>query len=157
MKQYVSQVDSYNFVYPNNTLAEYDTDITHVVNNNTVTGVVNSFTSGYAGYSQLAFDLNYTWTKNGAEPFILNDDTLSLVSVHMMSPNQQYYKPWRMVVNFSNANTSLTGTTATEHFVIYPNQLGLSSFTTGRYYFDIRFIGKNSVYPICTSLNINIA
>lgn len=156
MKQYINQVDSFNFVYPNNTIAEYDTEIIHQLNNNTVTGVVNSFSNTYADYSHLAFDLNYTWIKNGAEPFLLNDGTLSLVSVHMMTSSQQYFKPWRMVTNISNPTTTLTGTTATASFVVYPSNLGVSSFTTGKYYFDIRFIGQRSIYPVCTSLNITI-
>jgi hypothetical protein len=74
----------------------------------------------------------------------------------MMAPTQQYYKPWRMVTNVSNANTSLTGSTATTTFIVTPSQLGLVSFTTGTYYFDIRFIGKRSVYPVCTSLSITV-
>jgi len=156
MRQYVKQLDDTNFVYPNNTLAEYDVDIVHQINNNTVTGSSNSFTTTSVSSSSISFSLNYTWTKNGADVFVLDNGQLSLLSVHMMGPTQQYYKPWRMVHNVSNANTSLTGTTATTTFTVTPSQLGLASFTTGTYYFDIRFVGKRCVYPVCTSISITV-
>lgn len=156
MRQYVKQLDDTNFIYPNNTLAEYDIEIVHQINNNTVTGTSNSFSATTVSSSSISFSLNYTWTKNGADVFILGNGELSLLSVHMMGPTQQYYKPWRMVHNVSNANTSLTGTTATTTFTVTPSQLGLGSFTTGTYFFDIRFVGKRSVYPVCTSLNITV-
>lgn len=156
MRQYVKQLDDTNFIYPNNTLAEYDIDIVHQINNYTVTGTSNSFATTSVSSSSISFSLNYTWSKNNADVFILGNGELSLLSVHMMGPTQQYYKPWRMVHNVSNANTSLTGTTATTTFTVTPSQLGLASFTTGTYFFDIRFVGKRAVYPICTSLTITV-
>lgn len=156
MRQYVKQVNDTNFIYPNYTLAEYDIEIVHQINNNTVTGSSNSFATTSVSSSSISFSLNYTWTKNNADVFILGNGELSLLSVHMMGPTQQYYKPWRMVHNVSNANTSLTGTTATTTFTVTPSQLGLASFTTGIYYFDLRFVGKRAVYPLCTSLTITI-
>jgi hypothetical protein len=156
MRQYVKQLNDTNFVYPNNTIAEYDVDIVHQINNNTVTGTSNSFATTSVSSSSISFSLNYTWTKNSADVFILGNGELSLLSVHMMGATQQYYKPWRMVHNVSNVNTSLTGTTATTTFTVTPSQLGLASFTTGTYFFDIRFVGKRAVYPICTSLNITV-
>ena len=156
MRQYIKQLDDTNFIYPNNTIAEYDVSIVHQINNNSVTGVVNSFSNTAASSSSLSFSLNYTWTKNGADVFILDNGQLSLLSVHMMGASQSYYKPWRMVTNVSNINTSLTGSTATTTFTVTPSQLGLTTFTSGSYYFDIRFIGKRAVYPVCSTLNITV-
>ena len=156
MRQYIKQLDDTNFIYPNNTIAEYDVSTVHQINNNSVTGVVNSFTNTLASSSSLSFSLNYTWTKNNADVFILDNGQLSILSVHMMGASQSYYKPWRMVTNVSNVNTSLTGTTATVTFTVTPTQLGLTTFTSGSYYFDIRFIGKRAVYPVCSTLNITV-
>ena len=32
--------------------------------------------------------------------------------------------------------------------------MGLTSFTNGVYYFEVRFIGHTSIYPVCLSLNL---
>lgn len=156
MSQYIQQVNNTNFIYPNNTVAEYDVNIIHQINNNSVTGAVNSFSAVTATSSSMSLSLNYTWTKNGADVFILDNNELSLVSVHMMAPGALYYRPWRMVKNISTGSTSSTGVTATSIFTVQPSQLGLASFTSGVYYFDIRFVGKRAVYPVCASLTISV-
>ena len=58
--QYIPQINNQNFVYPNYELAEYDVDIIHDINNNSVSGFVTSFSAqtvtstiisiGYAGF-----------------------------------------------------------------------------------------------------------
>jgi hypothetical protein len=70
-----------------------------------------------------------------------------------MAAGQDYYKPFRMVTYISDVNTSLTGTTKSGTFSITPAMLGLTSFASGMYYFEVRFIGKRAIFPVCVSLN----
>ena len=155
-KKYIRQVINQNFVYPNNEVSEYDIDIIHDINNNSVSGTVNSFTATTITSSSITFSLNFTWNLNGAEPFIRNSTSaLSILSVHMLAPGQDYYKPWRLVMNQASNNTSLTTFTFTRIFTVTASQLGLTSFPDGTYYFEVRFIGHRAIYPVCLSLNIN--
>ena len=43
-RKYIKQINDYNFVYPNNLIYEYDTEIVHDINDNSVSGITNSFT-----------------------------------------------------------------------------------------------------------------
>jgi hypothetical protein len=156
-RKYIKQVDNDNFVYPNNNLAEYDIEIIHDINNNSVTGSVVNFSATTVSSSSITFSFGYTWTKNGAEPFILNNGHLSLVSVHCFVNGQQYYKPWNLVYEINTSDPNATSVTGVETFTITPGQFGLSSFTDGIYYFEFRFIGHRAVYPVCASLNVTAA
>ena len=150
MKKYISQQNNPNFVYPNNNLAEYDVDIIHNITTNTVTGTLN--TVAFSGTtSSLTLTINATWDKNDAEPFITSGNTLELWSVHCMTPDQPYYKPWRMIGKRQSSVTDLTTYTSSITYNITPAQMGVSSFTNGTYNFEIRFIGGISVYPISFS------
>ena len=153
-RKYIKQVDNDNFVYPNNNLAEYDIEIIHDINNNSVTGSVVNFSATTVTSSSITFSFGYTWTKNGAEPFILNNGHLSLLSVHCFVNGQQYYKPWNLIYEINTSDPNATSVTGIETFTITPGQFGLSSFTDGIYYFEFRFIGHRAVYPICASLNV---
>jgi len=146
-KQYIKQIDNQSFVYPNNDLAEYDIEIVHSVNENTITGSVTNFVSIFSG-SVINVSFDYTWGLNGAEPFIREDGTMALFSVHMMEPSLTFYKPWNTIGFVTDTN--LSDTTKTGHFVVnvYPSQFGLSSFPNGQFYFEIRFIGHREVIPI---------
>jgi len=155
MNKYISQQNNLNFVYPNYNLAEYDVDIIHNINVNGVTGTLNS--SSFSGTSSnVTLTLNATWTKNDAEVYINSENILSLWSVHCMTPNKQYYKPWRMVSSVGTSSTGTTTYTATESYTITPEMMAISLFTTGTYYFEIRFIGGTSVYPISFTKSITI-
>jgi hypothetical protein len=156
-RKYIKQVDNDNFVYPNNNLAEYDIEIIHDINNNSVTGSVINFSATTISSSSITFSFGYTWTKNGAEPFILNNGHLSLVSVHCFVNGQQYYKPWNLVYEINTSDPNATSVTGIETFTITPGQFGLGSFTDGMYYFEFRFIGHRAVYPVCASLNVTAA
>jgi hypothetical protein len=150
MKKYISQQNNPNFVYPNNNLAEYDVDIIHNINSNTVTGTLNSSTlSGTT--STLTLTINATWNKNDAEVFITSGNTLQLWSVHCMTPTEPYYKPWRLIGTKESATLELSTYTATVTYTITPAMMGVSSFTNGTYNFEIRMIGGLSVYPISFS------
>jgi hypothetical protein len=156
-RKYIKQVDNDNFVYPNNNLAEYDIEIIHDINNNSVTGSVINFSATTVTSSSITFSFGYTWTKNGAEPFILNNGHLSLLSVHCFVNGQQYYKPWNLVYEINTSDPNATSVTGIETFTITPGQFGLSSFTDGMYYFEFRFVGHRAVYPVCASLNVTAA
>lgn len=146
-KKYIGQQNNPNFVYPNNNLAEYDVDIIHDINSNTVTGLLNSSTlSGTT--TGLTLTINATWYKNDSEVFITSGNTLQLWSVHCMTPNEPYYKPWRLVGKEESATLDLTGYTASATYTITPAMMAVSSFDNGTYNFEIRIIGGLSVYPI---------
>ena len=147
MNKYISQQNNPNFVYPNNNLAEYDVDIIHNINTNTVTGILNSSTlSGTT--TGLTLTINATWYKNDSEVFITSGNTLQLWSIHCMTPNQPYYKPWRLVAKQESATLDLTTYDGVVTYTITPAMMGVSSFDNGTYNFEIRMIGGLSVYPI---------
>ena len=153
-RKYIRQQILQDFVYPNNEVSQYDVDnIVHDINDNGVSGVVNTF-SGITTSGNINLFLNYTWNLNGAEPFIRNSNVLALLSLHMLAPGQDYYKPWRIIT--TNSSSTLTATTITQNTAVFitPASVGLTSFPTGTYYFEARFIGHRSVYPICLSLNL---
>ena len=154
-KKYIKQIDNQNFVFPNKDLAEYDVEIIHDINDNSVSGTINSFTPTSITSTGITISINWTWNKNNAEPYITQANFLHLISFHAMVPQKLYYKPWQLMT-FRGTST-LTTTTRTEStsLTIRPLNFGLTSFTNGTYYFEFRFIGKRAIYPICTSLIVN--
>ena len=155
-KKYIPQINNLDFVYPNSRLAEYDVDIVHDINDNSVSGTVNSFSAITASSTGITFNLNYTWNKNGAEPFIRNSGNLALLSVHMLAPGQDYYKPWRVVQSQSSTNPTATTVSNITIFTVTPALAGVVSFIPGTYYFEVRFIGHRSIYPVCVTQSIGI-
>ena len=154
-RKYISQVNSDNFVYPNNTLAEYDVEIVHDINNNSVSGTTSGFTASYnSGTGNIGISFTYTWSKNGADPYIDESNLLHILSVHMTEPSKEYFKPWRMVSGVTTSN--LTGTTKTDTLsvVVTPSMMGVISFSSGVYNFEIRFIGKRAIYSLCISTSL---
>ena len=152
-RKYIKQRTSSNFVYPNNSLEEYDVEIVHDINNNSVSGTTTSITASSVSSSGITFSFDYTWSQNSAEPFVFTGTSYSFLSVHMMEPNTIYYKPWRLV-------STVTGTAAstksgTVSFTVTPSQMGITSFTNGVYSFEIRMIGKRAIYPICQSVTVS--
>jgi hypothetical protein len=152
-RKYIKQRTSSNFVYPNNSLEEYDVEIVHDINNNSVSGTTTSITASSISSSGITFSFDYTWAQNSAEPFLFTGTSYSFLSVHMMEPSTVYYKPWRLVT----AVTSTSGTTksGTVTFTVTPSMMGVSSFSNGVYSFEIRMIGKRAIYPICKSVTIS--
>jgi hypothetical protein len=157
-RKYIAQVDSLDFVYPNNFTAEYDLEIVHDINNNCVSGVTTVFSATTINSTGITFNIQGSWSLNGAEPYVnINGGFLSLASIHMMGPTQSYYRPWRLVDNISSTGLTNTNVSFNENFTVLPSYLGLTGFTTGTYYFEVRMIGKKCVYPICVILPITVS
>jgi len=154
-RKYIKELLSYDFVYPNNTVSEYDLEIVHDINNNSVSGTVNSFSATTVTTSSITFSLNYTWNLNNAEPWIRNSNLLGLLSVHMLTPDQDYFKPWRIIQTQGYSPITATTVTSSTTFTITASQAGVASFTSGTYYFEVRFIGHRAIYPVCVSLDLN--
>jgi hypothetical protein len=154
-KKYIAQVNSTNFVYPNNTLVEYDVDIIHDINNNSVSGTTSGFSAAYnSGTGNIGVSFTYIWNKNGADPYIDESNLLHVLSVHMTEPSKEYYKPWRMVSGVTTSTITATTKTDTFTFIVTPSMMGVNSFSNGVYNFEIRFIGKRAIYPLCYSTSI---
>lgn len=154
--KYISQINNTNFVYPNYDLAEYDVEIVHNINNYSVSGYVTSFSAVTVSSSNITINYNMTWIKNNAEIFLRQNGNINFISIHGIAASKIYYKPFLVVSSISSPNTGQTTQTFNGSFSMAPVQFGLSSFVTGPYYFEIRFIGGNSIYPICQTLNLTI-
>lgn len=152
-RKYIRQQILQDFVYPNNDVAQYDVEIVQDINNNCVNGNITSFSATTFNSTGITFSLNASYILNGAEPFNLQSGERSVLSVHMMGVGQQYFKPWRLVKNYTGSTVS-TGTTIVDTFTVLPSQLGLASFVDGVYYFEFRFIGHKCILPICYTLNL---
>jgi hypothetical protein len=156
-KKYIAQVNSSNFIYPNNTLAEYDVEIVHDINNNSVSGTTSGFSAAYnSGTGNIGISFTYIWSKNDADPFIDESNLLHILSVHMTEPTKEYYQPWRMVSGVTTPTITATTKTDTFLIIVTPSMMGVNSFTEGVYNFEIRFIGKRAIYPICYSASVAI-
>lgn len=154
-RKYIRQQIFQDFVYPNNDVPQYDVDnVVHDINNNSVTGTINSLSASTITATGFTLNWNLTWNLNGAEPFIKNNNTLSLWSIHCLAPGQNYYKPWRAVVGTQTGIIGSTTFTGSGSFIVTASALGLTNILSGTYYFEIRFIGHRSVYPIITTLNL---
>jgi hypothetical protein len=157
-RKYIRQQIIQDFVYPNNEVSQYDVDdIVQDINNNSVSGTVNSFSASLTSTTGFTVSYYITWNLNNAEPWIRNSNSLGFASVHMLAPGQDYYRPWRIIS--TNSSSSLTATTLNGVVVslpVTPSQLGLVSFPSGIYYFEVRFIGHRSVYPVCVNLDLTL-
>ena len=154
--QYIKQVNNQNFVYPNFELAEYDVNIIHNINNNSVSGTVTSFNATTISSTGITLSYSASWSLNGAEPFILKvPNQTSAWSIHAMGSGQTYFKPWRLVSNTQITN-GLTTYTINSSFTITPSQMGLTTFVSGTYYFEFRFIGSNAIFPVNISRTITV-
>jgi hypothetical protein len=157
MSKYIPQLNETNFVFPNYELSEYDVDIIHNINDFSVSGTVTNFVvSGTARTTGITFTHDYTWSKNGAEPFISNSNQIHLLSVHMIAGGQTYYKPWRCVDLVSSGTTTGSTYSGSNTVTVTPSMMGLTTFSSGTYYFEIRMIGLKSIYPICQTLSITV-
>ena len=151
--KYIPQINNQNFIYPNNDLPEYDINIIHNINDNSASGTLTNF--GISGITTTGMTVyfDYTWTLNGAEPFIRSNGNTSIYSLHMLAAGQDYFKPWRIISTASQLNlSSFSGHTNSS---VTASGMGLTSFTNGTYYFEMRFIGANAIYPICQTYTIS--
>jgi hypothetical protein len=154
-RKFIKQVDNQNFIYPNNFLAEYDTELVQDINEYSVSGTVVSLSATTVSSTGITFNLNYTWSKNGAETWIDQSGNMPIVSVHMMAENQLYYKPWRLVRVIVASSTGSTTQSGTNTFSVTPLQLGTVDFDNGTYNFEVRFIGHRAIYPVCQSVVVS--
>ena len=155
-KKYIAQNNVSNFVYPNNKLAEYDVEIIHELKENSVSGITSGFSILYdIGTGNINLSFTYQWYLNNAEPFINYNGKLNILSVHLMTNEKQYYKPWNCIGLIQRDDTSLTYVTDTQNFTITPAMMGQTSFLTGKYYAEIRMIGHRAIYPINYNINVN--
>jgi len=155
---YKPQINNTNFVYPNFDLAEYDIDIIHVPNDNSVTGTVTSFSATTVSSSSITFTYSATWSLNGAEPYVslLQGNVTNVLSIHIMAAGQNYYKPWRLRNVRSTTNGSTTASFTNQTVTMTPTQMGLTTFVSGTYYIEFRFIGANSIYPVSLTRSITV-
>jgi hypothetical protein len=154
-RKFIKQKDSLDFVYPNNFTAEYDLEIIHDINDNCVSGVTTVYSATTMSSTGITFNIQGSWSLNGAEPYInINGGVLSVASIHLLGPTQSYYRPWRLVHNITSTGTTSSSVSFNENFTVLPSELGLTGFTSGTYYSEIRMIGKKCVYPICYTLEL---
>ena len=66
---------------------------------------------------------------------------------------QNYYRPWSLVYNKS-IPTGLTFNSFTQTFTVTPSMVGVTGFTTGDYYFEVRMIGHRAIFPICVTTSV---
>ena len=157
-KKYIIQLNSTNFVFPNDTLAEYDVEIIQDVNDNSVSGTVTNFVvSGTARTTGITFTHDWTWARNNADVFISATGNIHLLSVHMLAGGQTYYKPWRCVDIITSGTTTSSTYSGSNTVTVTPSMMGLSAFSSGTYYFEIRMIGLKSIYPVCQSISITVS
>ena len=156
-RKYVGQITSTNFVVPNNTLTEYDVEIGQDIIDNGVSGTVSNFVvSGTARTTGITFTHDWTWARNNADVFISATGNIHLLSVHMLAGGQTYYKPWRCVDIITSGTTGSSTYSGSNTVTVTPSMMGLASFSSGTYYFEIRMIGLKSIYPICQTLSITV-
>lgn len=152
-KKYIGQVDNHSFVFPNNNLAEYATEIVHDINNNSVSGTISGVTMTFSG-SNVNLTFSYTWNKNNAEPFIDSADRLHLLSVHVMDPSKKYFKAWRMADYFTTTNVTATTVSNTVTVSISPSLMQVPTLQDGIFNVEFRFIGHRAIYPICQNVTV---
>jgi hypothetical protein len=148
MRKYISEIQDNNFIYPNNDPYQYGVELVQDINNNSVSGTVTNFVATLAS-NIVTVGFDYTWALNGAEPFINDNGDLMLFSLHMMEPSKTYYKPWRLVEYQATATTGTTTTSGSSSISVSASQMGITTFTNGTYYFEVRMIGHRAIFPIC--------
>jgi hypothetical protein len=156
-RKYIKQYLDQNFVFPNNDVYEYDTEIVHDINNNSVSGTVLNLTATTVTASSIVLTYDWTWAQNGAEIWINPDGTQQLISVHILAPGQDYFKPWRLVDVVSTGTTGNTTYSGSDTVTIQPGYLGLTYLPSGQYFIEFRFIGHRAIYPACGSLTLVVA
>jgi len=154
-KKYIKQTNSYNFIYPNNTVPEYDVEIIHDINSNPPIGTVTSISVSGATLSGMTLTWSGSWDLNGAQPFIQDNGSVTTVSVHGMSPTQQYFKPFRLIEEYTVSSGTTTATYLSQTIALTPSMFGLTSFTNGTYNFEFRMVSKRSILPVCGSVVVS--
>jgi hypothetical protein len=155
--RYIPQINETNFVFPNYELSEYDVDIIHNINDLSVSGTVTNFiVSGTPRTTGITFTHDWSWSRNSAQAYVSTSGQIHLLSVHMIAGGQTYYKPWRCVDLVTSGTIGSSTYSGSNAVTVTPSMMGLTSFSSGTYYFEIRMIGLKSIYPICQTLSITV-
>jgi len=154
MKKYIKQIDSTDFVYPNNNISEYGTTIIHDINNNSVTGNISGFTCTYQAADVCTFEYDWEWFSNGAEPFIEDGGEGVFLSAHIMPAGTSYYKAWKTFDYIKYPYTGQTSQWGHNEVDIYPADVNMTNLQNGIYYFEFRFIGHRSTFAVQHSFEV---
>lgn len=132
------------------------TDTTFVLEKATNSSICSDANISVTSTSATGITLSYSWSwdLNGAEPFLNQDGDLVLYSIHALSPESDFYKPWFMVDYYKETYTGQTTGSGDSTVTITPDQFNLSLFVDGNYYFEFRFIGHRCVYPVSVCATI---
>jgi len=154
--KYIGQVNNQSFLYPNNYLAEYDIDIIHEINNNSVIGIIQNFTTTLSADKLiLNISFDFEWIRNNAEVFRMADGSLAVFSVHIIE-NNTYFKPNQTVNYYSQTgatpDTIVDNVSIDEHFEY--DGYDYSPWPEDTFYYEIRFIGRRAIYPIMGSFTV---
>jgi len=158
-KKYIKQVDSYNFVYPNNTIQEYDREIIHNINNNGINGSISNFSVVSATTDNIAINFDYEWDNtNNGDVFLTEANVINMLSIHLLTPNAQYLRPFVQVYTLTG-NTTITGTSVTGNTTVNISSTGATgssnNFSNGLFTFDFRLIGLKNFLSVCISETIS--
>lgn len=115
----------------------------------------STITVDYSSSTVIQLSYDYTWSLNGAEPFIDDEGDQVYLTVHGLPMYSKYYKPWRVVDYYKDTYSGATSLSGTRTFTIYPADFNLPKFFNGDYYFEFRFIGHRAVYPIGVKVTIS--
>lgn len=157
-KRYIPQTPNNDFVYPNNDKVEYDIEIYHEINDNVPIGIVSGLTLSYntevAPPYDLVLEFYWSYDRNGSIPSFRENGNQSLLSVHMLTPDQEYFKPWRIVTSRSNtvSGDTFSGTLSTN---VPTSFFQVDSWPAGEYTFEFRFVGLRENYIICQTASLS--
>jgi hypothetical protein len=152
MRKYIRQIINRDFVYPNKERSQYDTELIHNINNNSVSGeIIDIQTTN--NISSLDISFTFNWYLNDSEPFIKDSDNIMVLSFHLMAPNHIYYSPWKTVYYYETTYLNEEVISDFVQFSVDPSEFGLTSFPFDEYYYEIKFIGKKSIDVVCGSFS----
>jgi hypothetical protein len=152
MRKYIRDVENNNFIYPNNTQYELGQEIVQNLNENQQTWTISTFNTTVAG-NNISLSYQIYVNLNNVEQFKTVSGTTGIYSIHMMAAGQTDFKPWRMVTYLVSSSPPQTGVTIGSA-TITPASMGLTYFVNGNYYFEVRFIGQNTIYPFTITKTI---
>lgn len=155
-RKYIKKRIEQDFVYPNNERKLYDTEIVHDINDNCVSGSVITLSATTFSNTGITLTWSVSWDRNGAERFIQDSNLLSIASLHVIIAGQSYLKPWQTIDAITTTATTLNTATISSNVTILPSDFGETNFVSGDYFFEIRLIGHRCIYPICSTLSLNI-
>ena len=154
-KKFIRQIIRDDFVFPNEKRSQYGTEIYHDVNNNTPTGEILAIDNPYLSASNISFDVSWSYIRNSSELFqLISGGTYTIITFHLLAPDQDYYKPWRLVEKVTTTNSSINTMYDTTTVSATASDLGLTGLTSGTYILEMRLISKRSVTVVQSELEL---